>query len=51
MSNEEVLQWINDTETMLDTVKKRKHVWLGNVTWIIIARYNWGKSDGEGYMK
>jgi len=30
-SKEEVLQRVNETETMLDTVRKCKHVWLGNV--------------------
>jgi len=31
ISNQEVLQRVNDTTTMLDTVRKRKHVWLGHV--------------------
>jgi len=31
ISNEEVLQRVNETKTMLDTVGKRKHLWLGHV--------------------
>jgi len=31
ISNEEVLQRVNETRTMLDTVRKCKHVWLGHV--------------------
>jgi len=31
ISNEEVLQRINETKTMLDTIRKCKHVWLGHV--------------------
>ena len=30
-SNEEVLQRVNVTKTMLDTLAKRKHTWLGYV--------------------
>jgi len=31
ISNEKVLQRANETKTMLDTVRKCKHVWLGHV--------------------
>jgi len=31
ISNEEVLQRVNETRTMLDTVRKRNHVWLEHV--------------------
>ena len=31
ISNEEVLQTANESKTMLDTVGKRKHLWLGHV--------------------
>jgi len=31
ISNDEVLQRVNETRTMLDTVRKCKHVWLGHV--------------------
>jgi len=30
-SNEEVLKRVNEIKTMLDTVRKRKHMWLGHV--------------------
>jgi len=29
IGNEKVLQRVNETKTMLDTVKKRKHAWFG----------------------
>ena len=31
ISNEIVLQRVNETKTMFDTVEKHKHVWLGHV--------------------
>jgi len=31
ISNEEVLQRVNETKTMLDTVRKCKHMWLEHV--------------------
>jgi len=31
LRKEEVLQRVNESRTMLDTVRKCKHVWLGHV--------------------
>jgi len=51
ISNEEVLQRVNETKTMLDTVRKRNMVRACAKTWIITALYNWRKNEGEGYTR
>ena len=52
ISNEEVLQRVNETKTMLDTVGKCKRVVRACAkTWIITAWYNQEKNEGEGYMR
>jgi len=50
--DEEVLQRVNETGTMLDKVRKCKRVVRACAkTWITTAWYNWGKNEGEGYKR
>jgi len=52
ISNEKVLQRLNETKTMLDTVGKCKRVVRAYAkTWITTAWYNRGKNEGEGYKR
>jgi len=52
ISNEEVLQTVNETRTLLDIVGKWKRIDRACAkTWITTARYNWGKNEGEGYKR
>jgi len=46
-SNEEVLKRVNEIKTMLDTVRKRKHIWLGHV----LKRESLLRDIIEGRMK
>jgi len=54
ISNEKVLQRANETKTMLDTVRKCKHVWLGHVLRllhdIIEGRMRWKATQGRKRM-
>jgi len=48
ISNEEVPQRVNETRTMLDTMRRRKGVVRACAkTWIITAWYNRGKNEGQ----
>ena len=50
ISNEEILQRVNETRTTLKPVEKHKHVVGACVkTWITTAWYNRGKNEGGGY--
>ena len=51
LRKEEVLQRVNESRTMLDTVRKCKHVWLGHVLrqGLLLHDIIEGRM-GEGYM-
>jgi len=52
ISNEEVVQKVNQTKTTLDRVRKRDHVWFGHMLRHepLLHGINRGKNEGEGLV-